>query len=391
MIGRIIFCCLLFSLQASGQESNLIKHLRLVQNYLDSTAKAKVDPVYIEVPDKPWRVILRYKENAVNVNYDQSLSDPVNNQRLEWNMNFQPPMASSVGFWIGYRGTGVSYSVPINKNAGRYFSVSSTGAKYGFNFRLRRFDTSETTYNYKYYNNDELVKEEDLTGHTYAPVWVRSVYLNGYYVFNGRRYSQAAAYNQSVIQRHSAGSFLLGATLYQSSFDFSDSENSIMILYSNNTGRLKLQQANIGIGYGYNLVPFRGFVLNAMAMPAISVYNRVKATKFDCNYTLFGEAKTTDNYGQWNPETHKWANGETHKPLAEGENWENQIESWESGYETDYSALRLSYDLRAGICYNWKDYFIGAQAQLNGFYYKESESLVYIGDGFVQLSLGIRL
>ena len=28
-----------------------------------------------------------------------------------------------------------------------------------------------------------------------APVWIRSVYINGYYVFNGRRYSQAAAYN----------------------------------------------------------------------------------------------------------------------------------------------------------------------------------------------------
>jgi hypothetical protein len=27
-----------------------------------------------------------------------------------------------------------------------------------------------------------------------APVWIRSVYINGYYVFNGRRYSQAASW-----------------------------------------------------------------------------------------------------------------------------------------------------------------------------------------------------
>ena len=35
-----------------------------LQQYLDNKAKSKVDPSYIEVPDKPWRVILRYKENG---------------------------------------------------------------------------------------------------------------------------------------------------------------------------------------------------------------------------------------------------------------------------------------------------------------------------------------
>ena len=78
MVGRIIIGCLLFSLNVAGQEQNtvdsvchqdsthtLMARLRQVQNILDTRAKAKVDPAYIEVPDKPWRVIMRYKENVV--------------------------------------------------------------------------------------------------------------------------------------------------------------------------------------------------------------------------------------------------------------------------------------------------------------------------------------
>ena len=113
--------------------------LHQVQGFLDTKAKAAVDPHYIEVPDKPWRVILRYKENIVDVDYSQSVDFPVTNEHSDWNLCFEPPVASSIGFWVGYRGTGFSYSKSLSKNAGRYYSFSSSGAKYGLNFRLRRF------------------------------------------------------------------------------------------------------------------------------------------------------------------------------------------------------------------------------------------------------------
>ena len=196
MMEKIIVCCLLFFLNvaAQGQEtidsvsapkskSFFMERLHQVQQYLDTKARAKVDLDYIEVPEKPWRVILRYKENAVDVDYSQS----------------------------------------VDKNAGRYYSFSSTGAKYGFNFRLRRFNTQDAKFNSTEHDLTTGVESQTDTAFSMpAPVWIRSVYINGYYVFNGRRYSQAAAYNQSVIQRRSAGSLLVGATWYQSSFDYAD-------------------------------------------------------------------------------------------------------------------------------------------------------------------------
>ena len=227
-----------------------------------------------------------------------------------------------------------------------------------------------------------------------APVNITSLYLNGYYVFNGRRYSQAAAYNQSVIQRRSAGSLLLGATLYLAGIDLSDDKNSSLILLSSGVGRIVIHQANIGVGYGYNWVPFRGFVVNAMAMPTVSFYNRVKVYKYDCNYEMTEATGPTDDYGQWNPDTHTWANGKTHRPVPSDENnpsWYDGVDSWENGSETTYSLLRLNLDLRLGIAYNWSDYFIGAQAQFNNFFFKKDQCKINIYDAYARVSFGVRL
>ena len=410
MIGRVIVCCLLFSLNAAAQEqsttheqvttdsvgtekseSSLMVRLREVQQYLDDKAKGKVDPLYIEVPDKPWRVILRYKENVVDVDYSQSVDFPEYNEHADWELCFTPPVASSVGFWVGYRGTGFSYSKSLTKNAGRYYSISSTGAKYGFNFRLRRFNTQDAEFNAEDRNLDTGVgSKESTTVSMPAPVWIRSTYINGYYVFNGRRYSQAAAYNQSVIQRHSAGSLLLGATWYQSSFDYDDIKNFVYMIIGHGIYRAKVHQANIGVGYGYNWVPLRGLVVNVMAMPTISVYDRVKAYKYETNYKM-APIEAEDNYGDWNRETKTWANGKTHKPLLMADLNNSQFYFWEAEPEVIYSMMHFNLDLRLGIAYNWSNYFIGAQAQYNNFNYKSDNCKVNIFDAYARLSFGVRL
>jgi hypothetical protein len=407
MTGRIIICSLLFSLHAAGQEQEVIDSVRpqesapttfmgrlhQVQQYLDNKARSSVDPHYIEVPDKPWRVILRYKETAVDVNYDNSLVEPGSQNRVDFNMRFQPPASASIGFWVGYRGTGISYSYSLAKNAGRYFSFSSTGAKYGINFRLRRFNTDEVSASFKIIENGDVTKSLESSGHMPAPVWIRSAYLNAYYVFNGRRYSQAAAYNQSVIQRRSAGSFLAGATWYQSSFDNSDLANRLLLFYCNNEKRIKIHQANIGFGYGYNLVPLRGLVINAMVMPTLSVYNRVKVERYDSNYSLTEGTGEIDDYGEWNKQTHTWANGKTQKPLGleKGTDWTDKYDLWGGDSETNYGRIQFNVDVRLGLAYNWKNFFIGAQAQFNRFSYKKGECKVVLIDGYARLALGVRL
>ena len=222
-----------------------------------------------------------------------------------------------------------------------------------------------------------------------SAVWIRSVYVNGYYVFNGRRYSQAAAYNQSVIQRRSAGSLLLGATWYQSSFDYSDIVNGYFMIFGDGISRIKVHQANLGVGYGYNWVPLRGLVVNAMVMPTVSVYNRVKVYKYDFNYYLAPQ-EPVDDYGEWDKETKLWANGKEDKPLTMMKKGANDIYYWDEGSETSYSALQLNLDLRLGIAYNWSNYFIGLQGQYNNFIYKKDKAKVNIFDAYARIALGVR-
>ena len=368
-----------------------MEQIHQVQQFLDTRAKKKVDARFIEVPDKPWRVILRYKENVVDVDYSQSIDVPADNSHSDWNLCFEPPVASSVGFWVGYRGTGFSYSKSLNKNAGRYYSVNSTGAKYGFNFRLRRFNTKDAKFSSTDYENGQTTGVPyDTVVNMPSPVWIRSVYINGYYVFNGRRYSQAAAYNQSVIQRRSAGSFLLGATWYQSSFDYADIKNAIFMIIGHGIYKAKVHQANLGLGYGYNWVPLRGLVVNAMAMPTISLYNRVKAYKYETNYDLSAK-DPVDDYGDWNRETRRWANGKTHKSVLMLKHEGNQFDYWDIEPEVNHSMLHVNLDLRLGIVYNWSSCFIGVQAQYNNFKYNNDHCKVNIYDAYARMSFGVRL
>ena len=407
MTGRLIICSLLFSWNTAAQEPDSLKldsgdcisthktlgyRLHQLQSHLDKKARKSVDADYIEVPVKPWRIILRTKLSDIDVNFDNSIEDPTFNEKMDWRMSFSPPLSASVGFWVGYRGTGIAFSKSVTKKKGSSFTFGSTGAKYGFNLRLKGFETDETSLNATIYENGKVSKEE-LRGQMGSPVSIASLYLNGYYVFNGRRYSQAAAYNQSVIQRHSAGSLLVGATWYMSSFNYGDEKNAAMIILSHNVHRINMQQGSIGVGYGYNFVPIHGLIINAMIMPTVSVYNRVKTCKYDCNFTPFGGLGETDDYGEWNKETRRWDNGKTVKPLSlvEDEDWLADVDFWETEPETEYSWLRFDADVRAGVAYNWSNYFIGAQAQLNHFNCKKDKIRVGIFDWYALISLGVRL
>ena len=154
--------------------------------------------------------------------------------------------------------------------------------------------------------------------------------------------------------------------------------------------RAKVHQANIGVGYGYNWVPLRGLIINVMAMPTLSVYNRVKTYKYETNYDL-SPKEPVDDYGDWNQETRMWANGKTHKSIFMLNNSNHQFDYWDVEPEVNYSMFRLIFDLRLGIAYNWSNYLIGAQAQYNNFNYKNDQYKINIYDAYARMSFGVRL
>ena len=134
-ILKIVFCCLLCSLNVAAQEGttdsigtqegkrNLMGRLRQVQQYLDNKARKSVDPQYIEVPEKPWRIILRYNSSYFDVDYSNSAGDISAGEGIEWNLCLAPPLGSSIGIWAGYRGTGIALSRSLRKKKGNHVLI----------------------------------------------------------------------------------------------------------------------------------------------------------------------------------------------------------------------------------------------------------------------------
>ena len=128
-----------------------------MQQYLDTKARKKVDSNYIEVPDKPWMVVLRYNASMFDVDYSNSAGNPSAGDGVDWEICFEPPLASSIGVWAGYRGTGIAISKSLHRKKGTTFSFSTTGAKYGINLRLRAFDIDEVTMTSTVYDGDKVI------------------------------------------------------------------------------------------------------------------------------------------------------------------------------------------------------------------------------------------
>lgn len=98
-------------------------------------------------------------------------------------------------------------------------------------------------------------------------------YLTGNYTFNYKRFSYPAAFSQSYIQKHSAGSWLVGFSLEGGTMKTTDE-------VPEGTPELHFGVGNfaIGGGYGYNLVVRDKWLFHLSAMPMLVVFKTDKVT-----------------------------------------------------------------------------------------------------------------
>jgi hypothetical protein len=205
---------------------------------------------------------------------------------LVWEPTIKTTPSTYAGVWAGYRGYGLGYSWNVGGNDGSFLTFGATGGSYGVNLRIHSFSSDNPEVYYKgistYGNNTETISGTE-SNPLASPIKTRTLMLDAYYMFNGKRFSYAAAYDQSVIQKRSAGSFMVGAMYYYSHINYANDENAAFILLMDDIGRIKQWQLSIGAGYAYNLVPCRGLLINAMFMPMLTVYDRHKTWRYDSN------------------------------------------------------------------------------------------------------------
>ena len=297
----------------------------------------------------------------------------------EGNVKCQPrirtDVSTSVGVRVGYKGLAAHYAFNVAGDKGRDFSLSSSGTWYCVHFRLHEFKTKEPQVKLEgnFYPEDGGDPEWESQTHKWilaSPIKAKTMVLDGYYIFNKRRFSYKAAYRQSVIQKRSAGSWLAGAMFYYSDFRFDDNTNADMILFMNDVGRIKQWEANVGAGYGYNYVPAKGWLISAMAMPMVTLYNRVKTYNFDSNLRQLAIDEEEHDADELHPEDYR-------------------IQAM--GTDAHNNRIRLNFNARLSLTYSWNRYFVNLNGQFYNFGYHHKGNSGRLNDWFANAAVGVRL
>ena len=115
---------------------------------------------------------------------------------------------------------------------------------------------------------------------------LKEIVVDGYYAFNRKRFAYTAVYSGSVVQRRSAGSWMLGAKYMWAKMKFDDKDDFAQTGYQMITG-FTVQQGSVGGGYSYNLVALhrnptgehekglRNLTFNATVMPMLTLLNSI--------------------------------------------------------------------------------------------------------------------
>jgi hypothetical protein len=355
-------------------QGNLISFIKKVENRLDSMSIKGVDRRYIDAPERPWQLITK-----------GNLSQTIVSMKTHGNMAGQDYSAKPylkttpsqyLGLWVGYRGSGIGYTVNVGGDKGSYLTFGSTGGAYGINVRIHSFKNSNPNFNL----NSDIIPEEgkdtwnevQLTD----PIHVKTIIADGYYFFNGKKFSYAAAYDQSVIQKRSAGSLMAGLMYNYTNIDYASDSNGDLIYLMEGLGKVKLWQGSAGVGYAYNWVPARGLLINVMAMPMLTFVNRLKAYGYSTNIPELMEDPFCWNPNITNEEWDEWFYGNLHiNPM---------------GNKT-FNSVSISFDARMSLTYNIGRYFINAYGQFNNIRYHHNNTHGYLNDWFINTSIGIRL
>lgn len=232
----------------------------LSQRYYNS----RIDTLFIVRPQTKWTLRTRLNFSGARIETEGI----ENGQKISTVMVAQKKTTISVG--ATYLGVSLYLALNPAKLFGKYhdyeLNINSYGRKFGFDVIYH--DAKNFTGHY----DQEGMERIDLPK---GILKVRTLNLNAYYAFNHRRFAYPAAFTQSYIQRRSAGSFLVAASAMWQHAAIDESQAEGIPEDQRLDGRMVLRMMNVGIGggYGYNIVPGKGWLIHLSALPTFIVYS----------------------------------------------------------------------------------------------------------------------
>ena len=196
-------------------------------------------------------------------------------------------ICKKVGFEAGYGSVSFGYSVEFGEKSAKYkrsLSLGMSNLKWGVRFTytgLQNYITNEMTI----YMPDEQTVILDTIQVSKGLGKLQSFHVDGYYVFNSKRFGYTSTSNINVVQKHTAGSFMLASRFSWSSLDTKEDMAGLFESYST-------IQFALGGGYSANIVLWnrnivnnddrtvRNITWNITAMPVLSFVNYMQTRAY---------------------------------------------------------------------------------------------------------------
>lgn len=270
------------------------------------TKPAVVDSTYIYQP-KPCFALGFFttgqKANFdVDVDYGVDLGDGYSLAGKSC-FSLNESLCKKIGLEVSYGNVGLGYGVEVGHKSAvkkRSLGFNILGKSWGFHLNYYKITNPFISKLTIEDNNGEIFYQDEFTPEGHATL--QNFTLDGYYVFNNKRFVYPAAFKMCLIQRRTAGSWMLTARymqgkLYNSPEAAWDSYNLLDCVAT--------MQASIGGGYSVNFVlwhkdpagsrdeKLRNLTVNLTAMPVLTVFNYLNTTSYE--YDTEGNCIDEDN------------------------------------------------------------------------------------------------
>ena len=275
------------SLQA--QENQLLKK---AMYYL--TKPDDVDSTRIYQPNKACFAVGTFF-SLQRAGFDVDVNFSVNSNEMESvsgvsSFSISETPCKKIGVEVDYGNIGFSYSHEIGPPSAtkkRSLDFHMVGRSWGVGLNYFKISNPFTSGLTLWDEHDNITLQDEFTTEELAIM--RSFTIDGYYVFNNKRFAYPAAYKMGMVQRHTAGSWMLTARYMQG--DLYNSPEAAWDSY-NLLDCFSTMQASIGGGYSVNFVlwhkdpigprdeKLRNLTINLTAMPVLTFLNYLKTIEY---------------------------------------------------------------------------------------------------------------
>ena len=285
-------------LYASAQEKRSFwdhgigKFLKSADDMLDRWQEEGVDTNYIRKPKLSRMVYLGYY--GYFQQHDMTFPVLVNNADIPLDGQYMPPNMSEKKYMatdmhtyqtefelgIDWRGISLELPIPIRNRYSMSFGLAKNGSVWGARIRYKSLKNMEGVLDDAFNqgmsqwkrNVDNQSNDPAVTSESTIPAGkmdLKIFYVEGYYVFNHKRFSLAAGAYGDMVQKRSAGSLFVMGNYYQSTFGANT-------LFNHERDEFRNWKLSFGPGYGYNWSINEGKVcIHMSVIPMISIFNHL--------------------------------------------------------------------------------------------------------------------